>query len=160
MWTMLGSAFVLIKCHFCSLIFRKICFAMHWKVLMEYHDKVASKKKRQSKDLLKDPRKTEIKEVKPKDAKVESVEKDEQEMDDAIVHCEFLSESYIRKRNLLPKEVLYITHIKGDEKNLVAQIKFDGVDDPAFVFSKWANKHCPQLVIGYYERRIRWEKKT
>lgn len=129
---------------------------------MEYHDRAESEKKRLSKNS-KEPRKMNVKEMKPKDVKVESVEKlfnIEDKRDDTIVHGEFLSESYIEEQNLLPIEVVHISHIKGQEKNLVTLIKFDGADNPAFVYSKWANEHCPQLVIAYYEERIRWEKKS
>lgn len=129
---------------------------------MEYHEKAKSKKKRMSKDS-KEPRKMQAEEVKPEDGKVESVEnveKAEEKLDETVDHVEFLSASYIEKHNLSPKEVLNIKHIKGQEKKLVAMIKFDGADEPAYVYSKWANKHCPQLVIAFYEKRVRWDEKS
>lgn len=34
------------------------------------------------------------------------------------------------KKKLLPKKVLNITHIKGEEKNLVVHLEFEGADEP------------------------------
>lgn len=115
---------------------------------MEYHKKrnEESKKKRHTMDKQLPRKQT----MTPNDEKL---------IDESIVHGEFLSDEYIRENNLVPRKVLNISHIKNEEKNLVALIRFDGEDDPAFVFAEWANEHCPQLVITYYESRIRWEKK-
>lgn len=75
-------------------------------------------------------------------------------------HKQLDKSSGLKKENLLPKKVLNITHIKGEEKNLVVQIEFEGADEPIYVYAQWANKHCPQLVIAYYETRIHWKEKS
>lgn len=118
---------------------------------MEYHERAESKKKRQSKENKKQ------KEIGPNDANADFVEK---ECENTIMNGEFLSDEWIDEEKLLPIKVLNITHIKGEEKKLVAHIIFEGSDEPAFVYAEWANKHCPQLVIAYYETRIHWEKKS
>lgn len=116
-------------------------------VLMEYHSK-RNKLKKKCKSMDHDAKPSQ-QQIEPKPA-----------TDEKIYLGEFLSADYIREQNLLPKKVLNITHIKGEQKNLVAEIQFDGEDDPAFVFIDWANEHCPQLVISFYESRILWEKKS
>lgn len=79
---------------------------------------------------------------------------------DTSMNCEFISEDYIDAQKLVPKKVLNIAHIKDNEKSLVVQILFEGLSKPVFVYAPWANQHCPQLVIAYYEKRIFWEKKS
>lgn len=116
-------------------------------------DQVNGKKKRRSNDK-KEAKMPKTNEVKPQ---IETVAMDD-EMDGSIILGEFISESEIVANDLQPQNVLHITHVKNDAKNLVVLIKFDGCDDPAYVYSKWANEHCPQLVIAYYEQRIRWYK--
>lgn len=118
---------------------------------MEYHEKraksksLAGKKKRQSKE---NQNNTSVADFLNK------------EPNDMMMNCEFFSEKYIEEEKLVPKKVLNITHVKDDEKNLVVQIRFEGASEPAFVYAKWANEHCPQLVIAYYEKRIFWEKQS
>lgn len=129
---------------------------------MGYHYRQAElkkRRKRQTKDREK-ARKKKIEVTKPKDVTADSVENGMNVMDKTIVYGEFLSDLDIQEQNLLPEKVLNVTHIKGEEKNLVTLIQFDGAKDPVYVCSKWANKHCPQLVIKYYESRIRWESKV
>lgn len=73
---------------------------------------------------------------------------------------EFVAATFIAERKLVPKKVLNITHLKGEEKVLVAQVMFQGFRDPTYVYARWANRNCPHLVIAYYESRIHWEKKS
>lgn len=127
---------------------------------MQYHERQVELKKirkRQTKNR-RNSRKIKTKKTKSKDVKGDSVEKRKDRMDGTAVHRDLLDLS-IQGQNLLPKKVIHITHIKGEEKNLVVLIKFDGAKDPIYVYSKWANEHCPQLVIKYYEKRIRWKSK-
>lgn len=117
---------------------------------MEYHEK--KKKARQTKDNKK-PKK-----VDPIEVVDDIVENDES--NETFMEGEFLSDELIEDDKLSPIKVLNITHIKGDEKKLVAHILFEGSDEPSFVYATWANKHCPELVIAYYESRIHWEQKS
>lgn len=60
---------------------------------------------------------------------------------------------------LKPEKVLNINHLLRDEKTLVAKVKFKNSPVIKFVRATWVNKHCPQLVIAFYESRISWRDK-
>lgn len=72
---------------------------------------------------------------------------------------DFYSNEDIEASQLSPKKVLNIFHMVRSEKDLVAQIKFEHLDEPKFVHASWANQHCPQLVIQFYESRIFWRER-
>lgn len=123
-------------------------------LLLKYHEeRKAAKKRRQSKGK-KTPNGLE-----PSD---EMTDVYEHEMDRIVIKHEFLSASFIEDAKLLAKKVLNITHVKGEEKNLVAEILFDGANAQvqSHVHADWANINCPQLVIEFYESRIFWQLKS
>lgn len=66
----------------------------------------------------------------------------------------------IVKNRLIPEKVLNIFHVKNDEQSLVAHIRFRNRPEPAYVSAPWANKHCAQLVIKFYESRIYWQQQS
>lgn len=129
-------------------------------MLIEYHDErdklsSAKKNRRPSKDM---EQRREMETDIDSTSIVDPIEEDWRQLGN--MNCEFLSAKCIEEMELRPIKVLNITHVKGEEKNLVAQITFDGMDDPSFVYTTWANTHCPQLIIAYYESRIHWEKRS
>lgn len=69
---------------------------------------------------------------------------------------DLLTPANIKERNLVPHKVLNIFHVRDNEKDLVAYIRFKGLKEPQFVHASWAHKNCPQLVIKFYESRIFW----
>lgn len=75
-----------------------------------------------------------------------------------LLTCDLLLEEYINAENYEPKKVLNIYHLKDDEKSLVALLQFKNKKN-GFVRAAWANKHCPELVINFYENRIYWRNK-
>lgn len=83
----------------------------------------------------------------------------EKELDETLIKCEFVSEQFIEYANLSPKKLLNITHVKGEENNLVAEILFEGANGrlQSYVYAEWANRNCPHLVIEFYESRIYWK---
>lgn len=72
---------------------------------------------------------------------------------------DLLSPNEIEARNLVPKKVLNIFHMLNNEKELVVLVQFNNNVSREFVSAEWANKHCPQLVIEFYESRIYWRDK-
>ena len=69
---------------------------------------------------------------------------------------DLLTPTSIKERNLVPDKVLNIFHVRDNEKDLVAYIRFKNLKDAQFVDASWAHKNCPQLVIKFYESRIFW----
>lgn len=53
-----------------------------------------------------------------------------------------------------PEKVLNI--YQNDKGELITLIKFKGRPKASFVPAEWANVHCPELVIAFYENRIYW----
>ncbi|XP_055313216.1 chromobox protein homolog 3-like [Sitodiplosis mosellana] len=72
---------------------------------------------------------------------------------------DLLTATTIKDRNLVPEKVLNIFHVRNDEKDLVAFIRFKNTKQPEFVQASWAHENCPQLVIQFYESRIFWRDK-
>lgn len=77
-----------------------------------------------------------------------------------IKASDMLSGQDIEKSGLKPQKIHNIFHIHGNEKILVAVMQFSNRTDLAFVRTTWANVHCPQLVIQFYESRIFWREKS
>lgn len=73
---------------------------------------------------------------------------------------DYLSGKEIVKNRLIPEKVLNIFHVKNDEKSLIAHIQFKNRSEPAYVSAPWANRHCPQMVIKFYESRIYWQQQS
>lgn len=73
-----------------------------------------------------------------------------------LVADDLLMPNRIKERNLVPEKVLNIFHVRDNEKDLVAYIRFKNQKEAQFVQASWAHKHCPQLVIEFYESRIFW----
>ncbi|XP_031621378.1 chromobox protein homolog 3-like [Contarinia nasturtii] len=72
---------------------------------------------------------------------------------------DLLPEKKITERNLVAEKVINIHHMLQNEKDLVALIQFKNKKGLHYVKASWANKHCPKLVIKFYESRICWRDK-
>lgn len=79
---------------------------------------------------------------------------------DNLIRGELLTDQFIDENKLEVEKVLNIYHMRDDETNLVAMVQFKEIVGTGYVRALWANEHCPQLVIEFYEQRIFWEDKT
>lgn len=65
----------------------------------------------------------------------------------------------VNECGLEPEKVISINRLSENGMELVALIKFKNCNEPKFVRASWANRHCAQLVIKFYESRIFWREK-
>lgn len=129
------------------------------KMLMDYHASVSKKIKEEMMGSKKLAAKENVM-INEKNDAVQDEQKRDSPDDEPSVKCDFISEKDILKNRLIPEKVLNIFHTKGDEKSLIAQIQFRNRSEPAYVSSSWANKHCAQMVIKFYESRIYWQQQS
>lgn len=54
----------------------------------------------------------------------------------------------------IPKEILGVTNIGNVLRFL---LKWEGLEEATFVLAKDATKHCPLLVIDYYEKILKFD---
>lgn len=72
---------------------------------------------------------------------------------------DLLTAAEIEENQWVPKKVVNIYHMMKNENDLVALMQFKNQNSLHFVKASWANEHCPQLVIKFYETRISWREK-
>lgn len=54
-------------------------------------------------------------------------------------------------RGLELEEVLNVNHLLGDEKLLVAQVKFRNIPAIKYIRATWVHERFPQMIIAFYE---------